>query len=151
MSVTADTRTAPWRRRLLVYGVGLMFTAFAVASLVLVVLRVPPQVGEISLAGERLRIAVALTPDPPRIGAILVEVILTDESGNPTVADEIVVGYGMDGRQGREAPARPLASDGLYRGRVDFPEVGSAWVEVGVRRGDSWARVRFLVEVRPNM
>lgn len=64
--------------------------------------------------------------------------------------DEVVVRYGMESQPPRERAAVPGASLGLYRAQIEFANVGRAWVEVLIRRGNTRGQLTFRIEVRPN-
>lgn len=151
MMQVAGRRLSSRGRRWALYLAGLAIFGFAVASLALTVLKVAPRSGEISLLGQPARVTLFMEPDPPKTGPIPVRVEITDVNGLPIRVDEVVVRYGMESQPPRERAAVPGASLGLYRAQIEFANVGRAWVEVLIRRGNTRGQLTFRIEVRPNI
>ena len=139
------------RRKQTLYLVGLTLIGFAALSLASTVFRAPAHSGAIDLAGQQVRVAVSMVPDPPKTGPIPLQVMITDSTGSPAAVDQVIVRYGMAERMSGEAIAASGASGGVYRAQIEFASVGRGWVEITVRRGNARGQLRLPVDVRPNI
>lgn len=147
----ADEAIRARRTRVGFYLIGLGLVLFATLTLAVTVLRAPRHSGTIEVAGQLVQLRVGLIPDPPKTGPIPVQITLTDSTGSPVAAEEVLVRYSMTRQEAQETRALPGASAGIFQAQVRFADVGSGWIEVVVRLGRSEGRLRLPVEVRPNI
>lgn len=98
-----------------------------------------------------LRVQLWTSPDPPKTGAVPVEVRLATTSGALVQVDKTLISYGQSGRSAAATVDAQRQPDGAYRASATFTSVGDWWIEVTALYGPLKMVARFPVYVAPNI
>ncbi len=113
--------------------------------------RAPSREMIVGSGDNELRVQLWTSPDPPKTGAVPVEVRLATRAGTLVQVDKTLISYGQAGKEAAATVEAERQPDGAYRASATFTSVGDWWIEVTVLYGPLKMVARFPVYVAPNI